>query len=123
MHHHTLNCKQANCVIRINLEEFEKRDEAVTQNIKNDIFMNYIFNDSTKQNVRRKALEVMIKEFNQKELLVNELMKTSLIVSNDDYHTHIKFLLKQRFLKTNIQQMLHNEVIWAIQDENQPAPG
>ena len=78
------------------LDLFDKTEDTLPHNIKNEIFMNYIFNDETKQNVRRKALEVMIKEFNQKELLVNELMKTTLIVSNDDYHTHIKFLLKQR---------------------------
>jgi hypothetical protein len=105
------------------LKEFDKKEEVKPSNMKSEIFMNYIFNDATKQSVRRKALEVMIKEFNQKELLVNELMKTSLIVSNDDYHTHIKFLLKQRYLKTNIEQMLENEIIWAIQDEHQAPPG
>ena len=94
MHHHTEICSNATCLIKNHLSEFEKKEQVNPTNMKNEIFMNYIFNDATKQSVRRKALEVMIKEFNQKELLVNELMKTSLIVSNDDYHTHIKFLLK-----------------------------
>jgi len=84
--------------------------------------LNYIFDDNTKVSVRTKALEVLIQEFNQKENLVTELMKTSLIVSNDDYHTHIKFLLKQRELKCQIQKMLHNELIWTIQEEGLPAP-
>ena len=114
MHQHSDVCTYPNCLIRNHLKEFEKKEVVMPNNMKNEIFMNYIFNDATKQSVRRKALEVMIKEFNQKELLVNELMKTSLIVSNDDYHTHIKFLLKQRYLKKHIQHMLHNEIIWSI---------
>ena len=70
--------------------------ESATGSMKNEIFLNYIFDfdNSTKDSIRTKALEVLIQEFSQKELLVKQLMRTSLIVSNDDYHTHIKFLMK-----------------------------
>jgi hypothetical protein len=86
-------CKQKGCLIGEFLKEYEMEESSSKLSIKSEIMLNYIFNDDTKQPIRRKALEVMIKEFNQKELLVNELMKTSLIVSNDDYYTHIKILM------------------------------
>ena len=39
-------------------------DEIPIHQMNNQIFLNYIFDDMTKQEVRWKALEVMIKEFN-----------------------------------------------------------
>jgi hypothetical protein len=63
------------------------------------IFMKYIFANNTNIEVRQKALEVLIKNFNQRDLLVKELARTELIVNQVDYRVYLNFLSKQRQLK------------------------
>jgi hypothetical protein len=45
------------------------------------IFMTYIFQNDTNEDVRRLALQIFIKNFNQRDILVKELVRTDIIVS------------------------------------------
>jgi len=58
--------------------------------------MKYIFNNTTDTDVRKKALEVLIKNFNQRDMLLKELSRTELIVNPYDYRVYLNFLNKQR---------------------------
>ena len=42
------------------------------------------------------------------------MIKTNIIVNNDDYHTFILFLSKQRELRHQIHLMLQNEIVQEI---------
>jgi len=62
-----------------------------------DIFLiRYIFNNRTESEVRNRALEILIQNFNQRKLLVTELVRSDIIVSNDDYIIYFNFLQKQK---------------------------
>ena len=55
------NCNNPNCKIPGYIEEFEKEeDDLKISSIKNEIFLNYIFDDYTKELIRQKALDVLI---------------------------------------------------------------
>jgi hypothetical protein len=58
------------------------------------IFMKYIFMNNTNLTVRQKALSVLIKNFNQRDILIKELSRTELIVSPADYRIYTNFLSK-----------------------------
>ena len=59
------NCNNNNCKIPKYIEEFEnEEDDLKISSLKNEIFLNYIFDDYTKELIRQKALDVLIKEFN-----------------------------------------------------------
>jgi len=45
------------------------------------IFVQYIFMSSTNKEIRTKALEVLIKNFNQRDHMVRELSRSEIIVS------------------------------------------
>lgn len=58
------------------------------------IFMTYIFQNDTNEDVRRLALQIFIKNFNQRDILVKELVRTDIIVSQQDHNQYLAFLLK-----------------------------
>ena len=77
------------------LKEYD--DEMSKKKIPFDfIFTTYIFRNNTNYETRRRALQVLIGNFNQRELLVKELARTDIIVSAQDYRIYINFLSKQR---------------------------
>lgn len=78
------------------------------------IFMNYIFQNKTNQEVRKKALEVLIKNFNQRDLLVKELSRTDIIVSVEDYRLYINFLSKHRQLNQLTNKLIQDEMYCMI---------
>jgi len=49
------------------------------------MFTRYIFMNENSYDVRLKALQVLIKTFNQRDMLVKELARTDIIVSKDDH--------------------------------------
>lgn len=60
-----------------------------------DVFLlRYIFNNASESQVRNRALEVLIQNFNQRHLLVRELVRSEIIVSKDDYEVYFNFLQK-----------------------------
>ena len=76
--------------------------------------MNYIFQNSTNFDVRSKALQVMIKNFNQRDYLLKELARTDIIVSAQDYNIYLNFLQKQRQLRQMINKLVQDEMYHMI---------
>ena len=56
----------------------------------------------------------MIKNFNQRNMLVKELARSDIIVSNDDYKIYFDFLQKQRQLKQLINKLIQDEMFHMI---------
>lgn len=76
--------------------------------------MNYIFQNNTNIDVRRLALQVFIKNFNQRDLLVKELVRTDIIVSELDHQQYVNFLGKQRQLKQLTNKLVQDEMYHMI---------
>ena len=81
-----------------NFDDPKEGDAAtVNKRVPFDIFLlRYIFNNASESQVRNRALEVLIQNFNQRHLLVRELVRSEIIVSKDDYEVYFNFLQKQR---------------------------
>jgi hypothetical protein len=58
------------------------------------MFTRYIFMNESSYDVRLKALQVLIKTFNQRDMLVKELARTDIIVSKEDHSLYYGFLQK-----------------------------
>ena len=68
-------------------------DFKLNKKIPFDMFlMNYIFSNESSYDVRLKALQVLIKNFNQRDYLVKELSRTDIIVSRGDFDIYFNFL-------------------------------
>lgn len=58
-----------------------------------DLFLlNFIFSNDSNHNVRLSALKVLIKNFTQRDMVVRELSRTDIIVTNADYANYFNFL-------------------------------
>jgi hypothetical protein len=80
-----------------------------------DLFLlNFIFSNDSNHNVRLSALKVLLKNFTQRDLVVKELAKTDLIVSNSDYLIYYNFIQKQRKLKEKTHQLIQDEMYHMI---------
>lgn len=65
-----------------------------------DLFLlGYVFTNESSAEVKAKALRVLIKNFSQRDLVVQELARTDLIVTSDDYAVYLSFVAKQRQLR------------------------
>ena len=74
-------------------KESNPSDFRLNKKIPFDLFlMDYIFNNQSSFEVRLKALQVLIKNFNQRDHLIKELARTDLIVSKEDYEIYFNFL-------------------------------
>lgn len=99
--------------------EFEdsKEGEAayVNKRVPFDIFLiRYIFNNSSESQVRNRALEILIQNFNQRHLLVKELVRSEIIVSKEDYEVYFNFLQKQRQVKMLIEKLVQDEMFHMV---------
>jgi hypothetical protein len=74
----------------------------------------YIFSNESAFEVRIQALKVLIQYFQQREKLMNELTRTELIVSGNDYNLYVDFLGKQDQLKKLINKVIYDEMVYMI---------
>lgn len=80
------------------------------------MFLTFIIDDYTHIEVRQKALEVLIKNFNQRDILIKEICRTEVIVNGDDAEIHLDFLQKIRMLKSLLTSMMRIEKYSSIVD-------
>ena len=74
-------------------EQIDQHDFRLNKKVPFDLFlMDYIFSNESSQEVRHLSLQVIIKNFNQRDNLIRELARTDLIVSKDDFETYYTFL-------------------------------
>ena len=89
----------------------ELRDEMMRKSTPLDkLFLNYIIDTSTSLEVRQKALEVLIRNFNQRDILIKELCRTEILVNFDQYQEHQEFLSNLRQLKQQQNYLMRNEM-------------
>lgn len=95
----------------------EKGSEAsfVNRRVPFDVFLiRYIFNNASESQVRNRALEILIQNFNQRHILARELVRTEIIVSKDDYEVYFNFLQKQRQVKLLIEKLVRDEMFHMV---------
>jgi len=73
------------------------------------LFLNIIINSNTFNEVRQKALEVLIKNFNQRDILIAELSRTEVVINNDEFDTHLNTLKRMRHLKIGLMNLMRDE--------------
>jgi hypothetical protein len=73
------------------------------------LFLNVIISERTNVQVRQKALEVLIKNFNQRDLLIKELSRTEVVVNAQEYDVHARVLKRMRELKVQLTSLLRDE--------------
>lgn len=73
------------------------------------IFLHVIINNRTFNEVREKALEVLIKNFNQRDILIRELSKTDIVVNETEYEIHLRTLRHMRNLRVNLTILMRDE--------------
>lgn len=87
------------------------RDEMMRKSTPLDkLFLNYIIDTSTSLEVRQKALEVLIRNFNQRDILIKELCRTEILVNFDQFQEHQEFLSNLRQLKQQQNYLMRNEM-------------
>lgn len=69
------------------------------------ISLNIIVSPLTNIQIKHKALGVLIRNLNQREIMVKELSKTEIIVTRSDYELHLKFFENLRILELNLDGM------------------
>ena len=79
----------------------------INKEIPFDLFMlQYIFKNESSTEVKTAALRILIKNFNQRDLMVKELSRSDLIVTSDDYNVYLSFIAKQRQLRQLINKLV-----------------
>ena len=73
------------------------------------LFLNVIISEQTNLSVRQKALEVLIKNFNQRDLLIKELSRTEIVVNAQEYDVHLRILKRMRDLKIHLSNLMRDE--------------
>jgi hypothetical protein len=68
-----------------------------------------IINNNTFNEVREKALEVLIKNFNQRDILTKELSKTDIVVNETEYEIHVRTLRYMRNLRISLNLLMRDE--------------
>jgi len=97
--------------VQTKLQMYEKDHKQIPFDM---ILLKYIFLNNTNLDVRQKALQVLIRNFNQRDSLIKELARTDIIVSADDYRTYINFLSKQRQLRQLTNKLIQDEMYHMI---------
>ena len=73
------------------------------------VFLNIIISPLTNIQVKQNALEVLIRNLNQRDILIKELSKTEIIVDPVDYRLHLKFFENLKVLTESLDGLMIDE--------------
>ena len=91
----------------------------INKEIPFDLFMlQYIFKNESSTEVKTAALRILIKNFNQRDLMVKELSRSDLIVTSDDYNVYLSFIAKQRQLRQLINKLVQDEMFHMVYNKS-----